>query len=666
MPTGNNGSCRSSEGSVVVMNELMHGVMHGAMRGVRAETKVESATVNNSEQHDELSHDKTSHDEGNHIQANTVGDNIVGDNAVGDSTVVDNTVVDNTVQLHQDEDAMSAPGQDANVTTIELNPTDDAFALGKTDHDDPENSLAHARSAFNQLGRTFFIGIGGAGMSVLAEMLHQEGVDVSGSDESESSKTKRLQSLGIPVHIGQKAENLRQAHTVVWSSAIKAENPEIVEAVRLHLHLVHRSDILALLMSRKRAVTVAGAHGKTTTSALLAHILTHAVAAPDNLGSPSYAIGGSVQGADGPIDGGHADKGSVFVAEADESDGSFLKYRPEIAIITNAEADHLDHYGTAEAYRQAFIAHAAHARRHVVISGDDEGAEEIIANLNAETARNTVIYTTSDDARFDSFTGAVVRIVAESEHRGSGEERFTILLPSHFEDATSDKQIRDDAQRRVTVALKIPGVHNARNATGAIIAAGLLGIDMQAAAQAAGSFLGAVRRFQVRGQVDGVTVVDDYAHHPTEIGALLDAARRRYPNATIHIIFQPHLFSRTQFFADAFARALRKADDVIVTGIFPARERQDDFPTIGANTIVKAAQRVSDTPVSDWISAQNDMYQAAQMIAMRAKPGDVVITAGAGDVNSLVPVILHVLDARHGHVETGSNTSRDSQAPAEH
>ena len=201
MPTGNNGSCRSSKGSVVVMNEFMHGVMHGAMRGVRAETKVESATVNNSEQHDELSHDKTSHDEGNHIQANTVGDNTVGDNAVGDNTVVDNTVVDNTVQLHQDEDAMSAPGQVANVTTIELNPTDDAFALGTNGHDGSENSLAHARDAFNHLGRTFFIGIGGAGMSVLAEMLHQEGVDVSGSDVSENSKTKRLQSLGIPVHI---------------------------------------------------------------------------------------------------------------------------------------------------------------------------------------------------------------------------------------------------------------------------------------------------------------------------------------------------------------------------------------------------------------------------------------------------------------------------------
>lgn len=559
--------------------------------------------------------------------------------------MIDESMHGVVIERMSDSKTAQDSGQPVQGQAVYLDPTLDAFGLGSSQAPD---SSTRADAAFNELGRTFFIGIGGAGMSVLAEMLHQEGVAVSGSDVQESAKTRHLESMGIPVHIGQQAENLGQSHTVVWSSAIKPDNPEIVEAFRRHLHLVHRSDVLGLLMSRKRAVTVAGAHGKTTTSALLSHILIHAAGAVEALGSPSYAIGGSVQGIDGPMDGGHADEGSVFVAEADESDGSFLKYRPEIAVITNAEADHLDHYGTAEAYRNAFIAHARKAKGHVVITGDDAGAQEIIDRLDGETARDAIVYTTEDDSSLERFPGSVVRIVSESEHQGSGEERFDIIVPP---------SLADGRTRKVSVALKIPGLHNARNATAAIIAAGLLGIDMDAAATAAASFLGAVRRFQVRGQIDEVTVIDDYAHHPTEIGALLDAARRRYPSATIHVIFQPHLFSRTQFFAADFGQALCKADDVIVTGIFPARERQADYPEVGPWSIVDAVNAATAGiaateagKASTRMSAVEDMNQAAQMIAMRAEPGDVVITAGAGDINSVVPVILHVLEARVGHM----------------
>ncbi|MFT8704229.1 UDP-N-acetylmuramate--L-alanine ligase [Bifidobacterium aquikefiricola] len=558
---------------------------------------------------------------------------------------------------------MNSSEQRMQQSSMRLDPTEDAFNMTSSDapsSDVPSSGLQPrqeldstklADAAFHHLGSTYFIGIGGAGMSVLAEMLHQEGVQVSGSDSSESSKTQRLEALGIPVHIGQSAQNLQGVDTVVWSSAIKSDNPEIMEARRQHRHLVHRSDILGLLMSRKRAVSVAGAHGKTTTSALLSHVLTHAAGSVDKLGNPSYAIGGSVQGVDGPIDGGHADTGSVFVAEADESDGSFLKYRPEIAIVTNAEADHLDHYGTVEAYRQAFVAHASHAKAHVVITGDDAGARDIIARLDAHTAQHTVVYTTGDGSRFAAFPGCVVRIVSESERQGSGEERFSIIIPP---------ALADGEERSVAVALKIPGIHNARNATAAIIAAMLLGMDVDAAAAAAASFLGAVRRFQVWGSVNQVTVVDDYAHHPTEIAALLDAARRRYPSSRIHIIFQPHLFSRTQFFAPAFAEALHKADDVMVTGIFPAREKQSDFPDVGPQSIVKAAQTVSDSPAHAWISAVDNMNQAAQMIAMRAQPGDVVITAGAGDINAVVPVILHVLEARESPLHDENSRSAES------
>ena len=241
---------------------------------------------------------------------------------------------------------------------------------------DPTYASFDAAARPADLGATHFIGIGGAGMSVLAEMLHAEGVAVDGSDRAHSAKTDRLETLGITVEFGQRAENVAQAETVVYSSAIKPDNPEIVAAHAAGKRIVHRSDILALLMNGKRAVTVAGAHGKTTTSSMLSHILVNAGA------DPSYAIGGFIQGPDGTtLDGGHAGKGDILVAEADESDGSFAKYHLTIAIITNCEADHLDHYGDEAHYRAAFVAHAGRATGHVIISIDDPDGLAVLEAL---------------------------------------------------------------------------------------------------------------------------------------------------------------------------------------------------------------------------------------------------------------------------------------------
>ncbi|PAU69256.1 UDP-N-acetylmuramate--alanine ligase [Bifidobacterium italicum] len=492
------------------------------------------------------------------------------------------------------------------------------------------------------LGRTHFIGIGGAGMSVLAEMLHQQGVDVDGSDMQPGAKTERLVSLGIPVSIGQHEGNVRDAQVVVYSSAIKADNPEIVAAAAQGSRIVHRSDILALLMHGRRAVTVAGAHGKTTTSSMLAHILTHG--GTGALSDPSYAIGGSIQGPDGAmIDGGHAGAGDVLVAEADESDGSFAKYAPQIAIVTNAEPDHLDHYGDAEAYRAAFVDHLGHARGAIVVCADDASALAVLRQLDAATAAHAIAYGTTSREDVGELNGArYVHIAAETEHAGDGAESFTLDMPASVAEGRMDASGDDEGVVHVPVTLAVPGLHNARNATAAIVAATLLGMDPHQAAEAVPTFLGAARRFQIRAQVNGVTVVDDYAHHPTEIAALLDAARRRYPDATIHVLFQPHLFSRTKFFAKEFADALGSADDVIVTGVFPARERQQDFPDVGAATIADMAG--ADAP----IDVEERMETAAQMIAMRAKPGDVVFTVGAGDITKMVPVIAHVLEAHAG------------------
>lgn len=504
---------------------------------------------------------------------------------------------------------------------ISLNPLKAAF-------DDSKN--------VSSLGRVHFIGIGGAGMSVLAEMLHEEGVKVSGCDREENDHTKRLEELGVEVKIGQNASHVENADILVYSSAIKPNNPEIVAACEHGVKLVHRSDILALLLASKTGVTVAGAHGKTTTSSLLAHILN--VEGKEELADPSYAIGGSIQSATGAvIDGGHAGKGSVMVAEADESDGSFEKYHPSISIVTNAEADHLDHYGSSERYREAFVEHVSHALKHVIICADDEGARKVLEAMPENSLRTTIAYGNADTWKHlvsERVQNAAMfaAIEHEKEQAFSGREVFTLVLP---ENLGKNKNLV-----KLEVSLLIPGLHNARNASAAIIAAVLLGMSPEDAAKGAASFRGASRRFDIRGCVNGVTVVDDYAHHPTEIEALLRAARRRYPSSTLRVLFQPHLFSRTRAFASEFAQALALADDVIVTGIFPAREKQEDFANIHASTIVEAAKSQG---ISVPIEAVDNMQEAALKLAARAKSGDVLLTVGAGSITDMSAVMLGAL-----------------------
>ena len=407
---------------------------------------------------------------------------------------------------------------------------------------DPTYASFDAAARPADLGATHFIGIGGAGMSVLAEMLHAEGVAVDGSDRAHSAKTDRLETLGITVEFGQRAENVAQAETVVYSSAIKPDNPEIVAAHAAGKRIVHRSDILALLMNGKRAVTVAGAHGKTTTSSMLSHILVNAGA------DPSYAIGGFIQGPDGTtLDGGHAGKGDILVAEADESDGSFAKYHPTIAIITNCEADHLDHYGDEAHYRAAFVAHAGRATGHVIISIDDPDGLAVLEALPADVKSHTVAYgTTARESLPDLGGAAYVWIASESETAGSGVEQLTLHLPAAV---TAGEPVSQ------SVALKVPGVHNARNAA------------------------------------------------------------------------------------------------AIITGIFPAREKQADFPDISPSTIVDAAAGLKDASAGTWIQPVEDMCLAAKMMAMRAHHGDVIFTVGAGDITDMDQVLLTALEAHRESCE---------------
>lgn len=511
-----------------------------------------------------------------------------------------------------------------------------------------ENSMDPVREAFNpnqtisSLGRVHFIGIGGSGMSVLAQMLHEDGVEVSGCDREENDHTKHFRDLGVKIYIGQSASHVHDADVIVYSSAIKPTNPEIVEAFNKGVKIVHRSDILSLLLKEKRGVTVAGAHGKTTTSSLLSHILT--TQGVGELADPSYAIGGSIQSDNGAVlDGGHAGSGSVMVAEADESDGSFEKYHPYISIVTNVEADHLDHYGNAENYRAAFVKHLSNAENHIVLCADDEGARMVLEQLPEPLLSKTIVYGLAKNwpnevSKRVSDSVLFAGIEHEDEKAGSGKEVFSLKLPAKI--AGCGCADGGDSARVLPVSLMIPGLHNARNASAAIIAAILLGLDPDLAAKGASDFRGASRRFDIRGCVNNVTVVDDYAHHPTEIEALLKAARRRYPDSNIRVLFQPHLFSRTRSFAHEFAYALSFADDVIVTGIFPAREKQEDFPDIHADTIVNASH---EDGLKTRIEAVEDMNEAAEILSNRANSGDVLFTVGAGSITNMTSVMLKCL-----------------------
>lgn len=470
-----------------------------------------------------------------------------------------------------------------------------------------------------------FIGIGGAGMSVLAEMLLEEGVSVSGSDAHRNAKTDKLESLGATIYEGQEAQNVDGASILVYSSAIKPNNPEIVRAFEQGSLVMHRSDILATLMAHKTSITVAGAHGKTTTSAMIAQIFASAGRA--DLADPSYAIGGSIHTPEGLRDGGHAGHGSIFVAEADESDGSFLKYRPSLAVITNVEPDHLDHYGDAQAFAHAFIEHAQHAQQHVIACGDDEGALNVVRSLNDQERKRAIVYTTNPNLSLQY--AQVVRIHTDNKSTFDGGQDFSIQWLERY------------GEEMLHAHIRVPGEHNVRNATAALIAALVAGVQPLDAVRALDDFRGAARRFDIKAVIQGVTVVDDYAHHPTEVNALMDAARVRYPHERIRVLFQPHLFSRTHFFADQFAHALAKADEAIVTGIFPARELEKDWPDISSQTIPDAA-----VGLHAQIRAIDDMNEAARYLADSAQSGDVIFTVGAGSITTMADSIAERLSER--------------------
>lgn len=458
-----------------------------------------------------------------------------------------------------------------------------------------------------ELGRVHFVGVGGVGMSAVARVMVARGVPVSGSDAKDLPVMADLAALGARIAVGYAAENVGDADTVVRGSAIRPDNPELVQAAARGLKVLHRSEALAAAMAGNRVIAVAGTHGKTTTTSMTTWMLRGAGL------DPSFAIGANVPALGVNAAAGETD---IFVAEADESDESFLNYRPLTEVITNVEADHLDHYGTAEAVHAAFDAFAALVPEQglVLACADDPGARALADRIrDRDGAPRVLTYGTAEDAdvhvRFDP---------AGSEVVWDGR---TYALPLH-----------------------VPGLHNALNAAGAFAAAVDAGADPERAAASLADFAGAARRFELKGEAGGVRVFDDYAHHPTEVRAALAAARAVAGGHGVHVLFQPHLFSRTREFAAEFAQALTAADTVRVMDIYPARE--DPIPGVTSELVTAHLARGAYAP---------SVERAVTEIAAAARPGDIVLTVGAGDVTFQGAQILAELGARSGATAGGTD-----------
>ncbi len=454
------------------------------------------------------------------------------------------------------------------------------------------------------LGAVHFIGIGGAGMSGIARIMVMNGVTVSGSDAKDSAVVEVLRTLGARVHIGHAADNLGEADTLVISSAIRPDNPELVEAQRRGLRILHRSGALASLMLERRAVAVAGTHGKTTTTSMTTVALQACGL------DPSFVIGGvlSTTGTNA-----HLGSGDVFVAEADESDGSFLLYEPAIGILTNVEADHLDHYGTAEAVTDAFVEFCAGigGRGGTVIACADDPGSLAVATRAREQGTRVLLYGQSERAD--------IRLRDLESRLGAD---FVLDIPGR--------------EQGLAVHLKQPGTHNALNASAAIAVAHALGADVDRAAEGLGGYGGTRRRFEEKGIAGGVRVIDDYAHHPTEVTAVLSAARGVVTDGgRVWAIFQPHLYSRTMEFRTEFGQALGLADEVVVLDIFPARE--DPVPGI-------TGAIVAETVPHEHVTYIESFNEAVPFVSARVRPGDLVLTVGAGDVTILGPELLTALE----------------------
>ena len=457
----------------------------------------------------------------------------------------------------------------------------------------------YSQAVPEDLGKVHFIGIGGSGMSGIARMLINAGHKVTGSDVRESNNITELRALGAEIAIGHDAVNLGDCDTVVVTSALWPTNPEYVLAQEKKLPILHRSQALKYLTEGKRLISVAGAHGKTTSTGMV-------VTGLRGLGQdPSFVNGGVIAAYDSSAESGNSE---LFVIEADESDGSFLHYKSAIALITNVDPDHLDHYGSLENFEAEFARFANGVTDFVVISSDDPGAVRVTKAITVEKV-----------IRFGFAADAEVRL--HSVDASGPQVSFTLnYLGQDF-----------------STILQIAGEHNAINAAGAFAVLVGLGNDPAESLNSISVFAGTERRFQLHGQFRGVSVYDDFAHHPTEVSAALKGARAVVGEGRLITVFQPHLYSRTRLFAKEFAEALAASDEVVVLDIYAARE--DPEPGVTGALIAEAFK---DQKRMHYVPNWDDVPAVAASIAQQ---GDFIVTMGCGDVYRQVPGILKALES---------------------
>ena len=452
--------------------------------------------------------------------------------------------------------------------------------------------------------KAHFVGIGGSGMSGIARIMSAKGAAVSGSDLNDSSSLTGLRTLGITTYVGHAASHIADATMVIRSSAIPETNVEIQEALRRGLPILERAAALAELLVDKRSVAIAGTHGKTTTTSMLTVALQHCGF------DPSFAIGATVRNSGTNA---HHGAGDTFVVEADESDGSFIAYKPFGAVVTNIELDHVDNFKSIGEIDQLFKNFVAtiQPKGFLVLCIDDPGVQRLLSSLSESAKNNLEIITYGCDAMAD------VKL-----------DRIFVAAKSATARATYKGRVLGEME------LAISGRHNLLNAAAALAAAITLGANPAEVLAGLKLFTGARRRFEVKGVVNGITVVDDYGHHPTEIHATLDMARTFAGQGRVLTIFQPHRYSRTQAFSEGFAASLSASDHTYLLEIYPASES----PIPGITSSLISSKMKSET-----VTYEPSMPTVVEMVAKEARSGDVIITLGAGDVSALGKLIIEAL-----------------------
>jgi UDP-N-acetylmuramate--alanine ligase len=460
----------------------------------------------------------------------------------------------------------------------------------------------------DELGRVHFVGIGGAGLSAIARIMLARGIAVSGSDGQDSPTLDALRELGARVHVGHDAAHVHDVDTLVVSTAIREDNPEYLAALEQGLPVLPRSAALQSVMQGKKVVAVAGTHGKTTTTSLLTVALQAAGA------EPTYAIGGDLAGSGVNA---AAGAGELFVAEADESDGAFLVYSPHAAVVTNIDADHLDQWGTEEAYRAAFTEFLDRIEPGgLLVTWAGSEATVLLAGEARVRGLSVVTYGLDGDADL-------------SAHGLRAEGTRTSF------------EVRRGAESLGEVRLQIPGEHYVLNSLAAIATGMELGHGFEGLREGLAAFTGTRRRMELKGEAAGIRVYDSYAHHPSEIRGDLQAARAVAGEGRVVVAFQPHLVSRTRIFGTQMGAELGAADEVVVLDVYLAREDADPAVTgrLVADAVPLPAGQVEFVPELD---------DAPAALVARARPGDLVLTLGAGTVTQLGPEVLRLLEARDG------------------